>query len=58
MKLKGIVDIELTGVRSKRQTLTLTYEGKSKSVGLHDDLYLDELAQVFRELAEWLESQV
>jgi hypothetical protein len=55
MKMPGIIDIEVTGVRSKHRTITLTYQGKSKSVGLNGNLWLDELAQCFRELADWLE---
>jgi len=55
LKLPGIVTIELTQLNSKWPTLTLTYKSQSKSAGLHSDLYMDELAKVFRDLADWLE---
>jgi hypothetical protein len=55
-KVPGIVDIELEKT-GKRSQLTMSYKGKSKTVSLYD-LYLDELAKVLRELADWLESMM
>jgi len=56
MKIPGIVTIEILGIRSKRQTIILRYGDKSAQFGIHDNLWLDELAKQFRAMADWLDS--
>jgi hypothetical protein len=56
MKVPGIIDLELVR-EGKRAEMTLSYKGHSKTVSLYD-LWLDELAKVFRDLADWLDELV
>ena len=58
MKIPGIVTIEILGVRSKRRTIILHYGELSAQFGIHESLWLDELAKQFRAMADWLESLI